>query len=443
MAMDELWEAILAHVRPRVNHQVFQAWFEPAQISRLERDRLVVEVPNRYFKELLGGRYLSLLEEAAASALGRVVRIQFEVTPNREVSALLPETGSGVRVPIGEDPGRILNPKYTFGRFVVGRSNQFAHAAAVAVAERPGQAYNPLFIYGGVGLGKTHLMHSIGHHILATNRDCRLVYISAEGFTNEVVVGIREDRMLDFRQRYRNIDVLLIDDIQFIAGKESTQTEFFHTFNALYEARKQIVVSSDKFPKDMAGLEERLKSRFEWGLVADIQPPSLETKVAILQKKPEIDGIDLPNDVAYFIAERIQSNIRELEGCLTRVGAYASLMRSPVTIDLARAILKNMINRDEVALSIGQIQEAVVAYFSLKLSDMRSKSRAHRVSLPRQIAMYLCRELTEASLPEIGKHFGGRDHSTIIYAHKRIAAAVQRDPAVRKATEEIRRMLLG
>ena len=315
-----------------------------------------------------------------------------------------------------------LNPKYTFDTFVIGNSNRFAHAAALAVAEAPAQAYNPLFIYGGVGLGKTHLMHAIGHYILNQNPHSKVVYVSSEKFTNELINSIRDDRNNEFREKYRNVDVLLIDDIQFIAGKESTQEEFFHTFNALHEANKQIIISSDRPPKEIPTLEDRLRSRFEWGLISDIQPPDLETRIAILKKKAKMENLNIPDDVMLYIATKIQSNIRELEGALIRIVAYSSLTNKEVTVELAEEALKDIISDTKPRkITVDLIKEVVAKEFNVKIEDFNSKKRTRAIAYPRQIAMYLTRELTDLSLPKIGDEFGGRDHTTVIHAYDKIA----------------------
>jgi chromosomal replication initiator protein len=319
----------------------------------------------------------------------------------------------------GPPPGG-LNPRYTFDTFIVGPSNQFAHAACRAVAEAPSRSYNPLFIYGGVGLGKTHLMHAIGHYVVQHDPSLTLTYISSERFMNEMINAVRFDRVLEFRSRYRSVDVLLVDDIQFVSGKEGTQTEFFHTFNALHDAQKQIVISSDRPPHEITALEERLRSRFEWGLIADIQPPDLETKAAILKKKAETELVPLPDNVAMYIASRIKSNIRELEGSLIRLIAYASLTARPLTIELAQDVLKNVLDHDDRAVTIEQIQKFVAEYYQLKLSDLKSRNNSKSVAMPRQVAMYVCKMLTQASLPEIGRSFGGKHHSTVIHSIKKV-----------------------
>jgi chromosomal replication initiator protein len=321
-----------------------------------------------------------------------------------------------------------LNPRYTFDTFIVGSSNQFAHAACRAVAEAPSRSYNPLFIYGGVGLGKTHLMHAVGQYVLKYNRGMKLTYISAERFMNEVINAVRYDRIIDFRERYRTVDVLLVDDVQFIAGKEGTQTEFFHTFNALYDSQKQIVISSDCQPSEIPSLEERLRSRFEWGLIADIQSPDLETRIAILRKKAEAEAVPLADDVAMYIAGKIRSNIRELEGSLIRLVAYASLTGQEITLSLAQQVLRNLVDRDEKAITIETIQKFVAEYYKLKLADLKSRNNSKSIAMPRQIAMYLCKTLTHGSLPEIGRSFGGKHHSTVIHSIRKVEVMRQNDP---------------
>ena len=328
-------------------------------------------------------------------------------------------------VPVTAPAG--LNPRYTFETFIVGSSNQFAHAASRAVAEAPSRSYNPLFVYGGVGLGKTHLMHAVGHYVLQHNAGFRLTYISSERFMNEMINAVRYDRILEFRERYRSVDVLLVDDIQFLAGKEGTQTEFFHTFNALYDSQKQIVLSSDCPPHEIPQLEERLRSRFEWGLIADIQAPDLETKVAILKKKAEAEAVPLPDNVAIYIAGKIKSNIRELEGSLIRLVAYASLTGREISLGLAQDVLKNILDHDEKAVTIEIIQKFVSDYYQLKVTELKSRNNSKSVAIPRQVAMYLCKHLTHASLPEIGRSFGGKHHSTVIHSIRKIEDLRRRD----------------
>ncbi len=322
----------------------------------------------------------------------------------------------------------MLNPKYTFDSFVIGNSNRFAHAASLAVAESPAKAYNPLFIYGGVGLGKTHLMHAIGHYILNNNPKSQVVYVSSEKFTNELINSIKDDKNVEFRNKYRNIDILLVDDIQFIAGKERTQEEFFHTFNALYEANKQIIISSDRPPKEIPTLEDRLRSRFEWGLIADIQAPDFETRMAILKKKADVEKLNIPNEVMVYIATKIKSNIRELEGALIRIVAFSSLTNKEISVDLASEALKDIISSKQTRqVTIDIIQEVVANYYNLKIEDLKSARRTRNIAFPRQIAMYLSRKLTDMSLPKIGEEFGGRDHTTVIHAYEKISNNLKKE----------------
>jgi chromosomal replication initiator protein len=359
---------------------------------------------------------------AAAAAAPQPVQVTVETGP-RASSGVAVSDEDGNSNPAG------LNPRYTFDTFVVGPSNQFAHAACRAVAEAPARSYNPLFIYGGVGLGKTHLMHAIGHYMVQHGRSLRLTYISSERFMNEMINALRYERILDFRERYRNVDVLLVDDVQFLSGKESTQTEFFHTFNALFDSAKQIVISSDCPPHEITSLEERLRSRFEWGLIADIQPPDLETKVAILKKKADADGMPLPDNVAIYIAGKIKSNIRELEGSLIRLVAYASMTGQEITLPLTQQVLRNVLSNDDRVVTIEIIQKFVADYFQLKPSELKSRNNSKSVALPRQVAMYLCKTLTKASLPEIGRSFGGKHHSTVIHSIQKIENMRQTDGA--------------
>ncbi|MDZ4345578.1 MAG: chromosomal replication initiator protein DnaA, partial [Candidatus Binatia bacterium] len=334
-----------------------------------------------------------------------------------------------------------LIPRYTFENFVIGASNQFAHAASMAVASQPGDHYNPLFIYGGVGLGKTHLINAIGHKAVNKFPAAKVCYLSSESFMNELISSLRRDRMDEFKTKFRNVDVLILDDVQFLAGKERTQEEFFHTFNSLYEARKQIVITSDKFPKEIPGLEDRLRNRFEWGLIADIQPPDMETRVAILQKKAEVEKVVLPHDVAIFLASNIDSNVRELEGALTRLGAFASLTRSNITVELAKEVLKNTLKGADRELTIEGIQKTICDYYNIKIGDLKAKRRTKNIVIPRQVAMYLCRKYTETSFPAIGDKFGGRDHSTVIHASKTIEKKIKQDPYMLTTIEKLERNL--
>jgi chromosomal replication initiator protein len=392
-----------------------------------------VRVPNSLFKDWLTKHYSGVITEAMGEMQKSSLAVNFMADSQSDAPAIALGPDEAValetvpaQVPIaGSLPG--LNPRYTFDSFIVGSSNQFAHAASRAVAEAPSRSYNPLFIYGGVGLGKTHLMHAIGQYVLQHDRSVKLTYISSERFMNEMINAVRYDRVLDFRERYRSVDVLLVDDIQFLAGKEGTQTEFFHTFNALYDSQKQIVLSSDRPPHEIPALEERLRSRFEWGLIADIQSPDLETKVAILKKKAETEAVPLPDNVAIYIAGKIKSNIRELEGSLIRLIAYASLTGQEITLPLAQDVLKSILDHDEKAVTIEIIQKFVADYYNLKMGDLKSRNNSKSVAMPRQIAMYLCKSLTHASLPEIGRSFGGKHHSTVIHSIRKVDVLRKKD----------------
>jgi len=439
MQADSVWTQTLAFIQGKVPKQVFDTWFMPVRLQGIEDSTARVEVPNKFFGEWLGQHYGNLLAEALAAVRGEgEVSVAF-ITSQKVQGREAPPQAPPMRGPQPRRERRMvnLNPKYTFTSFVVGASNQFAHAASMAVAEAPARAYNPLFIYGGVGLGKTHLMNAIGNHV-AERFDLRIAYVTTEQFTNEVINSIRYDKMIELRKRYRNIDMLLIDDIQFLAGKERTQEEFFHTFNSLYEARKQIVLSSDRFPKEMPDIEERLRSRFECGLIADLQPPDVETRIAILRKKSEDEGIGLPEDVIQFLAVNMKSNIRELEGSLVRLGAYSSLTGQAITLDMAKNVLRDIIGEKKKIIAMDDIEEAVAERFHVKIADMKSRRRSKTLVHPRQIAMYLCRELTDASFPEIGRHFGGKDHTTIIHACKQIAKAKATDGALNSTLESLK-----
>jgi chromosomal replication initiator protein len=443
MTGSSIWDQVLSRIETKVNRHIFYTWFKPTAFVSDEGALLRIRVPNGLFRDWLTKHYAAVLDEA----LGEIDRKGTSVTfvtedipapretpkePSRPAIIEAPMAGiQAIAEPVepenGEAPSGSLAPRYSFETFIVGSSNQFAHAACRAVAEAPSRSYNPLFIYGGVGLGKTHLMHAIGHYVLNHLKTLKLTYISSERFMNEMINGVRYDRVLDFRERYRSVDVLLVDDIQFLAGKEGTQTEFFHTFNALYDSQKQIVISSDRPPHEIPQLEERLRSRFEWGLIADIQPPDLETKVAILKRKAESEGVPLPDDVALYIAGKIKSNIRELEGSLIRLVAYASLTGREISLGLAQDVLRNVLQHDERAVTIEGIQKYVSDYYQLKHGELKSRNNSKSIAMPRQIAMYLCKSLTNASLPEIGKSFGGKHHSTVIHSIKKIEALRQRD----------------
>jgi chromosomal replication initiator protein len=428
-----IWDLILARIETKVNRHSFQTWFKPTSFDADSGQVITVRVPNPLFKDWLMKHYSVVLTEALAEVRRADAKVRYlpdsaaEATDGdlAEVAATPTNTGEALAV-TATTPGG-LNPRYTFDSFVVGPSNQFAHAACRAVAEAPSRSYNPMFIYGGVGLGKTHLMHAVGQYVLEHDPVLKLTYISSERFMNEMINAVRYDRILEFRERYRSVDVLLVDDIQFVSGKEGTQTEFFHTFNALYDAQKQIILSSDRPPHEIPALEERLRSRFEWGLIADIQPPDLETKVAILKKKAENEVVPLPDNVAIYIAGRIKSNVRELEGSLVRLIAYASLTGNEISLELAQDVLKNVLDQDEKAVTIESIQKFVSDYYQLKIGELKSRNNSKSIAMPRQIAMYLCKSLTHASLPEIGRSFGGKHHSTVIHSIKKVNDMRKRD----------------
>jgi len=457
MKAQQLWNKILAALKDEVNPQIFNSWFGNLTPVVLDEKSLLLEAPHNFIKDWIEDNYISTLISTAQTITGRELSVRIRV--NEALSA--PSGGTPpAPEPTGTDPmptaaahapGRpqthnhsVLNSKYTFDTFVVGSSNQFAHAAALAVAEQPARSYNPLFIYGGVGLGKTHLMHAIGNFAIERNREVRLCYLSSEQFMNELINSLRFDRMPQFRETYRNMDILLVDDIQFIAGKERTQEEFFHTFNSLFDSHKQIVVSSDKFPREIPDLEERLRSRFEWGLIADIQAPDLETKIAILEKKADLFGITLPQGVALFLAENTGSNIRELEGYLQRVTAFAAFAKTKtISIDLVQDALKNFLEQKKRVITVEEIQKNIAAFYNSKISDIKSKKKNKAFIKPRHTAMFLTRQLTTLSLPEIGRHFGGRDHSTVLHAIQKIENMAKNDPDFRDTLDRLVKELEG
>jgi chromosomal replication initiator protein len=417
---DNLWDDVLARVEGKINRHSFATWFRPTSYLAQDKGTLRIGVPNAQFREWLSKNYRGILQEALSEVGHAELTVIFEEHADEPAAA---QPAAAV-----DRETSVLNPKYTFDSFVVGSSNQFAHAAARAVAEIPSKSYNPLFIYGGVGLGKTHLMHAIGHYILAREKKLNLSYISTDRFINEMINAIRFDRLPAFRSKYRAIDVLLIDDIQFIAGKDRTQEEFFHIFNALHDGQKQIVVSSDCPPRQIPTIEERLHSRFEWGLIADIQAPDIETKIAILRKKAENERVELPENVALFIASKVKTNIRELEGSLIRLIAYASLTGRDIDLPLAQETLRDLLHAEEKPVSIEMIQKFVADHFNLKISELKAKNNSKSIARPRQIAMYLTKSLTGASLPEIGKEFGGKHHSTVIHSIRKIDDERKQDP---------------
>lgn len=422
--------------------EVVETWFQPTRLGDIKGLLVNVIVPNKFFGEWLGRNYRDLIGQALQSVnavSGGDVEVVFTVGESKEPAIKHVVSSLASQEPNLLPRGRrqLPNPKYTFENFVVGASNQFAHAASLAVAEAPARAYNPFFIYGGVGLGKTHLLNSIGNFLM-TKCDLRMAYVTTEQFTNEVINSIRYDKMVELRRRYRNVDILLIDDIQFLAGKERTQEEFFHTFNTLYEARKQIVLSSDRFPKEMPSMEERLRSRFEWGLIADLQPPDVETRIAILRKKSEDEGLIIGDEVVQLLAVSLKSNIRELEGALIRLGAYSTLTGQTITTDMAKTILRDLFGSKRKVITMEDVQDIVAQRFHLKVSELKSKRRTKTLVHPRQIAMYLSREMTNSSFPEIGRDFGGKDHTTIIHACKQIEKALETDSTLRTTLESLK-----
>ena len=414
------WDRFLEHVKSRVSINTYTTWFQPTRLNRAEGENLFVQIPSTVFRQVLTRTYGEIVKAVFHELGTPSVKVQYVCTEEEPVPAAPTATGVKQAKLDFESSDHQLNLRYSFDSFVVGKSNEFAHAASRAVAEQPSKAYNPLFLYGGVGMGKTHLMHAIGHTIKKRNPAMRLSYVSAEKFTIEVINSLRFDRMTSFRDRFHTVDVLLVDDIQFIAGKERTQEEFFHTFNALYEQQKQIVISSDCLPKEINSIEERLRSRFEWGLIADIQPPDLETKIAILQKKAENDRFSLPDEVAEYIARAIKSNVRELEGALTRLMAYASLTGATISLATAQQVLRNIIASQEKRVTIDLIQKRVSEHFNMREQDLKVRSNTRAIAFPRQVAMYIVKQLTSASLPEIGRQFGGKHHTTVLHSINKI-----------------------
>ncbi|MFL0250097.1 chromosomal replication initiator protein DnaA [Clostridium neuense] len=438
--LKELWEKTLKIIKGELTEVSFNTWIKSITPISVSKDIIRFGVPNQFTKEILENRYKDLIINSLKIITTKKYDLVFSVVSEETID--IEESNENKKQKDSsnnsEDTSTMLNPKYKFDSFVIGNSNRFAHAACLAVAEAPAKAYNPLFIYGGVGLGKTHLMHAIGHYILENNPRAKVVYVSSEKFTNELVNSIKDDKNVEFRTKYRNVDVLLIDDVQFIAGKERTQEEFFHTFNELHENNKQIILSSDRPPKEIPTLEDRLRSRFEWGLIADIQPPDFETRIAILKKKADVEKLDIPNEVMVYIATNIKSNIRELEGALIRIVAFSSLTNKEISIDLASEALKDIIsNKQNKQITIESIQDVVASYFNIKIDDFKSARRTRNITYPRQIAMYLCRKLTDMSLPKIGEEFGGRDHTTVIHAYEKISAGLKEDEELKYTIKEI------
>lgn len=447
--MDILWEKSLQIIKEKVSQQNFETWIRPIKISSLEGDNITLHVPNKFFKDWLIENYHTVIKESLASIAGFDLKVDLQIaqeTKKSQGSTRRPgdhqEKPRPHKKPARSGTNQSLNQHYSFDRFVVGPCNQFAHAASVSVAEQPAKNYNPLFIYGGVGLGKTHLLNAIGLQTLLLYPDLNVVYVSAEEFMNELINSIRYDRMPKFREKYRNIDCLLMDDIQFVAGKEKTQEEFFHTFNTLHDSGKQIVVTSDKFPKDIPNMENRLRSRFEWGLIADIHPPEIETKIAILEKKAQENNLMLPQNVAHYVASHVESNIRELEGYLIRISAFSSLTGKEIDMNLTKEVLKKIIKLNEKEeVTVDEILKTAASKFNVKLLDMKSHKKNKNLVFARQIAMYLSRRLTSASFPDIGEKIGGRDHSTVIYACNKIKKSMEEDAQLKKLVQEIEEFL--
>lgn len=431
--INKIWQKILEIIAQKVGESTFELWFSPIKLIDIKNSEIFIEVPNRFFKDWIEDNFPSIISDAFYQITGNQISVRYIIT-GKEQEVLVEEKRQVVK------RGN-LNPRHTFSTFVVGPSNQFAHAAALRVAENPGFAYNPLFIYGGVGLGKTHLITAIGNYILDKNPEMNVCYMSSEQFTGEFVSAIRHEKMPEFRQKYRTLDVFLVDDIQFIAGKDSTQEEFFHTFNELYFNQKQIVISSDRPPMEISDITDRLRSRFGMGLIADIQPPEIETRLAILYKKAEIEGIKLPEDVAYFIASRVKSNVRELEGSLIKLCAYISITKVPITMDVAKHVLRDLLPDENKPITIDLIQQHVCEALGIRVQDIKSKKRTKEIANARKIAMYITKKLTNLSLAEIGNAFGGKDHATVIYACKQIEKERQKDEALAKLIDNIVRKL--
>ncbi|WP_079529047.1 chromosomal replication initiator protein DnaA [Halobacillus hunanensis] len=443
----ELWDNTLEKMKEKISKPSFETWLKATKADSLKENTLIIVAPNEFARDWLENQYEGLITETLHEVTGAELITKF-IIPETKDNSLEDVKLSSKKVSneknneTEEFTQSMLNSKNTFDTFVIGSGNRFAHAASLAVAEAPAKAYNPLFIYGGVGLGKTHLMHAIGHYVLDHNPNAKVVYLSSEKFTNEFINSIRDNKAVNFRNKYRSVDVLLIDDIQFLAGKESTQEEFFHTFNTLHEESKQIVISSDRPPKEIPTLEDRLRSRFEWGLITDITPPDLETRIAILRKKAKAEGLDIPNEVMLYIANQIDTNIRELEGALIRIVAYSSLINRDINASLAAEALKDIIPSSKPrVITIEAIQEMVGEKYNVRLEDFPAKKRTKSIAFPRQIAMYLSRELTDFSLPKIGEEFGGRDHTTVIHAHEKISKMIATDQQLQKELDEIKEQL--
>ena len=452
--MEATWARVSDVLREKIGSQNVETWFHPALFLGVKDRSAVLQLPNKFFVDHIADNYQDALLESFRTICGDVSDVRLHSNPSRQGELFLPEEQTAA--PQVEPPAPAapvvtslrpasrfgtLVPKYTFGSFVVGASNQFAHAAAQAVANQPGEHYNPLFIYGGVGLGKTHLINAIGHRIVERNASARVGYVSAETFMNELIAALKKDRMDDFKNRFRKLDILILDDVQFIAGRERTQEEFFHTFNVLHESRRQIVLTSDKTPKDIPHLEDRLRNRFEWGLIADIQSPDIETRIAILQRKAELERIPLPQEVAVYLASKFETNIRELEGSLTRLAALASLGQKPITIEFAKEALKDLLKDRTLQVTVEVVQKVVCEQFGMRLIDMKSAKRTKQLAFARQVAMYLSRKLAGASLSSIGDKFGKRDHSTVFHGIHTIEQRLEDDPGFQTLVAKLERVI--
>ncbi|MCK8824527.1 chromosomal replication initiator protein DnaA [Fuchsiella alkaliacetigena] len=438
--LNKIWRESLEIFKAKLSKPSFETWLKSTKLLSIKDNAAIIEVPNEFSRDWLETRYSDLIEETINKLIDKNLDVKFIIPQEREKEIVISDNNESPEKDLQEnDLNTPLNPKYTFDTFVIGSSNRFAHAASLAVAEAPAKAYNPLFIYGDVGLGKTHLMHAIGHYIQEHNSNLKVAYVTSEKFTNELINSIRDDQAINFRNKYRSMDILLIDDIQFLAGKERTQEEFFHTFNTLHEANKQIIISSDRPPKEIPTLEERLRSRFEWGLITDIQEPDLETRIAILRKKATLEDLSVPNEVIVYIANQIHSNIRELEGALVRVVAYSSLAENDITIELAQKALKDIVptTSEPKEITIELIQKIVTDYYELDMKDMKSKKRTRAITFPRQIAMYIARKITDSSLPKIGEKFGGKDHTTVLHAYEKINKQIKEDKELNSTIKKL------
>jgi len=446
--LENTWNDVLDIIKEDLNNVSYTTWFKPIKPLKLDFEKVYLQAPEEFLRNMITRRYNNLLKNSFSHVLGKDIDIKILIPgedieeKNTPIRSIEDQNKKNNKYNYNHSIKSFLNPKYKFDTFIIGNSNRFAHAASLAVAESPSSAYNPLFLYGGVGLGKTHLMHAIGHYIVSNNANAKILYVTSEKFTNDLINSIKDDKNDEFRNKYRKIDVLLVDDIQFIAGKERTQEEFFHTFNTLHSANKQIIISSDRPPKEIPTLEDRLRSRFEWGLTADIQAPDLETRIAILRKKAEQENYDIQDEVVEYIANNIQSNIRKLEGALIRLYAYSSLTNKNVDLSLAEEALKHLISEDNKEITIEEIKKVISTYFNLTIEEINSKKKPQRISFPRQIAMYLSRKHTEHSLPKIGDGFGGRDHSTVLHAYNKIEKMLETDIDLQKKIDDIESELI-